>query len=146
VVRAFEDIMKSKRPQRGRGWPCAQTNWDDGIDPKELFRTRSGKGDDRKSRQLCKQVYRTLCCLLPGQFSDPLLQDLTVHSVEPAPDASRLIVAVRLNSPAGHTSEQQILDSLQRIRGRIRTEVAAAICRRKAPEIVFRVSPPGGEP
>jgi len=57
----------------------------------------------------------------------------------PAPYASRLLVAVA-PSPAPEAVEvAAVLERLDRVRGRLRTEVAAAVHRRKAPDLTFRV-------
>jgi ribosome-binding factor A len=132
----------NRKPQKGQRPPCAQLDEDDGIDPREFFRESPHRRDDRKSRQLCKQVYRTLCFLLAGQFADPILQDLSVQSVEPAPDASRLLVTLRLTTLRDRISPEQALASLHRVRSVLRCEVAAAIRRRKAPELVYRLAGP----
>lgn len=115
---------------------------DDGIDPREYFRENAPRGDDRKTRQLCKQVYRTLSFLLAGEFGDAVLQDLTVLAVEPAPDASRLLVSVQLTTLRERVGPARVLESLGRVRGVLRCEVAAAIRRRKAPELIYRLVGP----
>src|SRR5204863_5055994 len=56
----------------------------------------SGAGDTRavrKTLQLCKEVSRTLSCAL-GAAGDARLRDMVVAAVDPAPDASRLMVTV----------------------------------------------------
>ncbi|HOB74556.1 MAG TPA: ribosome-binding factor A [Phycisphaerae bacterium] len=132
----------NRKPRKTERPLCAQLHEDDGIDPKEYFRASPHRRDDRKTRQLCKQVYRTLSCLLAGQFGDPVLQDLSVQAVEPAPDASRLLVTVRLTTLRGQVSPEHVLASLARVRGALRCEVAASVRRRKAPELVYRLAGP----
>lgn len=66
-------------------------------------------------------------------LGDEALQALQVVSVEPAPHSGRLCVTVR--SPDRDLAEQRLAVAA----GRLRTEVAAAINRRKTPEIVFVV-------
>lgn len=122
--------------------PCAQIHPDDCIDPRDFFRTKTRRRDDRKDRQLCKQVYRTLCTLLAGGFADPVIQDLMVESVEPAPDASRLLVTVRPTTLADRVAPATVHQHLCRVATVLRIEVAAAICRRKAPELIYRVAGP----
>lgn len=135
--------MKSNRkPRKPERLPCAQLESDDGIDPREFFRKSSRHRDSRKTHQLCKQVYRTLSYVLAGQFTDPVLQALSIESVEPAPDASRLLATVRLNTSSERVTAQQIMSSLERVRGALRCEVAAAVHRRKAPELAYRVAGP----
>lgn len=118
---------------------CAQLHEDDGIAPHELFRSRRVRRTDHKDLQLCKQVYRVLSTLLAGGFSDPLIQSLVVVSVTPAPDASRLMVSIRSTIAAGGCDVDSVLARLQSIQSILRIEVAASICRRKAPELVYQV-------
>ncbi len=42
--------------------------------------------------QLCRQVAVTLDMVLSGECRDELLQSLRVESVQPAPNASRMLV------------------------------------------------------
>ena len=76
--------------------------------------------------------------VLPGELADPVLQDLSVSKVLPAPDASRLLVLLTTGAEA--ESLPHILDRLERVRGRLRSEVAAAITRKRAPELLFHLS------
>ena len=63
---------------------------------------------------------------------------LLVLSVVPAPNAGRLLVTIALPASAGVPVEE----ALQRVlhaAGHLRSEVAAAVSRRKTPELAFRV-------
>jgi ribosome-binding factor A len=141
--------VNSRRKHRTRGpQACAQLHSDDGIDPRDLFgepSRRSRNKPDWKVFQLCGQVRRTLGAALPGDMADPLLQDLVVESVVPAPDASRLLVTVYRSTPGPMTDaeERDLLDRLDRVQGMLRREVAAAIVRKRAPELTFHVLRPG---
>ncbi len=119
---------------------CGDFHEDDGVDPREYFRkpTRGGHGR-RKTLQLCSQVAETLVLVLAGELEDDLLQELRVASVDPAPDASQL--AVTLCAPHGYDSApmQTIRERLDRVAGRLRCEVAAAITRKRAPRLVFHL-------
>jgi len=97
-------------------------------------------GDQRKLQQLCAQVARSLSITLNGECDDPVLHDLVVHAVAPAPDAGRLQVTVAAMDP--HSDPEMILDHLGRARGVLRNSVAAAIRRHKTPELVFRLALP----
>lgn len=92
---------------------------------------------DRKLQQLCRQVERALSYVVPGDLGDPALQDLSIASVLPAPDASRLLVCI--NTTRAPSEAPLILERLERARGRLRREVAAAVTRKRAPELVFRL-------
>jgi ribosome-binding factor A len=91
----------------------------------------------RKLQQLCRQVHRTLMYLIPGEMADPLLQDLSVQCVLPAPDEGRLLV--RLTSRRSPSEASEILDRLERISGYLRAQVATAITRKRAPELTFHL-------
>jgi ribosome-binding factor A len=68
---------------------------------------------------------------------DPFLNELNVVSVEPAPNTSRLLVTLRLE--LSHESAAEVAAHLERAAGLLRCEVAAAIHRKKVPELAFRV-------
>ena len=124
---------------------CAQPQEDDGIDPRRFFKKHQNTQADRKTQQLCRQVYRILSLLMPGSCDDPFLRNLMIFSVTPAPDAARLLVT--LQAPVTTTVEQldQIMIRLERIKGRLRQEVVTSIHRRRAPDLVFQVQcVPGG--
>jgi len=148
--------------------PAAELFIDDSRTVQEIFRKHPRKNNDRKTRQLCRQVERAVSLALGGQCADPLLQALAVQSVEPAPDASRLMISVYL--PAANTTpdpcaipprdasvEQgsretiaaqaarmsEILARLENVRPLLRREVAAAITRKRAPELVFGLTAQG---
>lgn len=79
---------------------CEEIGEDDGVDPREFFRkTASKRSDNRKARQLCRQVAETLELVLSGDCHEEILQTLHVVSVEPAPDASRLLVTLQSDLP-----------------------------------------------
>ncbi len=94
---------------------------------------------DRKTLQMCSQVQRTLDQLLSGELDDDRLRDLYVSQVTPAPDANRLLVTV---SPLGFAKDfrpDEILLRLAASSGKMRSELARAINRKKTPELMFRV-------
>ena len=79
---------------------CGEIHEDDGVDPREFF--KSGRGprkQDHKAKQLCRQAAETLDQVLSGEIGDPRLACLRVVSVQPAPDASRLLVTVMADCP-----------------------------------------------
>lgn len=112
---------------------------EDGGDPK-LFRAKpwdSPKQAGRKAKQLCSQVRHAL----DGAFAacaDLLIQAAGVVAVDPAPHTGRLrvLVGAPADVPPGALAE-----ALERAAGFLRTEVAAAISRRYAPELAFEVVP-----
>jgi ribosome-binding factor A len=111
----------------------------------------------RKTQQLCAAAARALALALAG-LGDEALRDLTVASVEPAPDDSRLLVTlVPSGPPPGPAAAAapggppppgaaRTLAALEKARGRLRAELAAAICRKRAPHLAFRLGiAEGGE-
>lgn len=72
---------------------------------------------------------------------DPLLQSLTVLEVEPAPDASRLLVTLASDeSSSPHAGFERLHEHLARASGHLRSEVASAITRKRAPVLVYRLA------
>ncbi len=90
-------------------------------------------------RQLCAQVADTLSLVLSGDFGDTVLQSLQVVAVDPAPDASQLVVTVHADLPDETANPAEVLQRLDAVAGKLRYEVARAISRKKAPRLVFRV-------
>ncbi|MFL5338536.1 MAG: ribosome-binding factor A [Gemmataceae bacterium] len=89
----------------------------------------------RKALQLCRQVAQALHLALAG-CGDPVLNDLLVVDVRALPDSTRLRVAVQSATGA---SSAAALARLRQAAGLLRREVAAAIHRRRTPELVFEV-------
>jgi len=106
-------------------------------------RGRGGRGggpaepNGRKALQLCHQVAVTLSEVL-ADCGDPLLQGLRVVGVEPAPDASRLAVALACDD--GRVVDR-VEDHLARASGHLRGEVAQAITRKRAPVLIYHLTP-----
>src|SRR5262245_23720532 len=127
-----------KRVRRDVSSPCDAVGADDGIDPKLLFRPSSRKRGDSGVRRLCSQVREALTFAFAGSCRDEVLLSLFVEDVEPAPDASRLAVTVRAPEDVDVSVARE---HVNRAASMLREEVAASICRRRAPELVFRVLP-----
>lgn len=114
----------------------------DSVDPHQFFESRSPRRVDRKAYQLCRQVSDTLNFVLSGDTGDDVLRGLYVESVDPAPDASRLLVTVAPLDRYDQTPTDVYLTKLGAVSGKLRSEVAASISRRKTPELAFRVIRP----
>src|SRR5262249_3479148 len=114
---------------------------DDGIDPKEFFKPQRKRGKtNHRASQLCRQVAETLDLVLSGDTHDEMLQSLHVVSVAPAPDSSRLLVALWCDLPPELFNQGEIEARLADQSGRLRCAIAAAITRRKTPALAFHVS------
>lgn len=130
--------QRPSHPRRG-DLPCDSMGTDDGMDARDLFRGSSRKKSHHKAHQLCRQVMETINYLLAGDLGDVRLHQIMVDSVTPAPDASRLLVSVRLTDVWSGSDLIEIQAALRGAVGLIRCEVASVVQRKKAPELVFRV-------
>ena len=98
---------------------------------------------ERKSRQFCRQVQRALNLALADRHADDGVNDLFVEEVSPAPDCGHLLVHVVIPPDR---SMAEALGVLRRDAPRLRSEVAMAITRKRAPELSFVPAfPDGGE-
>lgn len=123
---------------------CEQLHPDDCVDPRDFFKSKSSNyKQNRKAKQLCRQVAQTLDLVISGECADEVLQSLHVMEVEPAPDSSRLLVTVYADVSADQFDRELIIGLLNQQMGRLRCEVAAAINRKKVPSLVFNVTGPG---
>ncbi len=114
---------------------CAEPASEDGIDPRYLPRGTPGRVGNRKALQLCRQVEHALSVALEGE----VLRDLTVQSVQPAPDSSRLLVTFSHQGP-GLFEPSEILAALDDARAKLRGIIAAAIHRNKTPDLAFHIA------
>ena len=101
----------------------------------------SGRQAERKARQFCRQVQRALNLALADRHADDGLNDLFVDDVSPAPDCGHLLVHVVI--PADRPVNEA-LAALRRDAPRLRSEVAMAITRKRAPELSFVPAFPDG--
>ena len=111
-----------------------------GVRP--IFGDHESWGDkpDYKTAALCKQVRRILSLTLAGECGDPLLQELIVDEVLPAPNAGRLLVRVLLRARPDITLAD-ILQRLAAVEGLLRHRVGESIARKRTPELTFDVTP-----
>jgi ribosome-binding factor A len=129
-----------RRKQLGFGKP----DFADGLYGGTSDRLSSGRQEERKTRQFCRQVQRALNLALADRDADDGVNDLFVEEVSPAPDCGHLLVHVVI--PADR-SIAEALSALRRDSSRLRSEVAMAITRKRAPELSFVPATPdrGGE-
>lgn len=131
--------MSSHRPSRKDIESlCTDVGPEDGVDPRSL-RASTGREFGRKQMQLCRQAQRTLAEALAA-CGDELLLELEVVGVAPAAGPGRLLVTVRPSPAAPPRDLGEYERRLARALGFLRNEVAAAVHRRKAPELVARVT------
>lgn len=108
--------------RRARPDPSAPVN--------PLFRAPEWQ-PDRKALQLCRQVREALTWVLGSATGDGRL---AVEAVEPLPGGNRLLVKVGVPPDVPLAD---VADRLAAAAPALRTEVAQAITRRKAPELVY---------
>ena len=136
--------MKRKKPSiRKMLLSCDELGPEDGLDPRYEKREQPSRVTNRKALQLCGQVAQTLQAVLTGECGDDLLRELQVESVVPAPNSSRLLVTLTLAVSRSAATVKEVLARLQQAQGQLRAEVAAAINRRRVPELTYRlIGPP----
>ena len=103
-----------------------------------MQRDRRGR-DGHKDLQVCRQVFDALTYAL-AEVDDPMIDDLVLVSVTPAPSAAR----VRVTLMPSHDSidPAAALARLHEIAPELREEVAAEVSRRRVPELVFSIGYP----
>lgn len=101
----------------------------------------SDRQAQRKAQQLCRQVERALNLAFADRNGEDDLGGLFVDEVSPAPDCGRLMVHVVI--PADRPAAD-VISALRRESPRLRSEVAAAITRKRAPELSFIPASPEG--
>lgn len=117
---------------------CADPGPGDGLDPRLESREAPAKVANRKALLLCGEAERTLSAVLAG-CGDDVLRNLVVASVRPAPTSVRLLATVYPAAPMEGVDAAAVLGRLEHAKGLLRTELAAALHRRRAPDLMFRV-------
>jgi ribosome-binding factor A len=109
----------------------------------DVYRSSRQLRHQHKTQQLCRQAFRVLSGAVADLAVDPLLSSVFVESVEPAPDASRLMVRICADVP--FEQALNVHNRLAAVKGRLRADLAAAISRKRAPDLVFCVVPSGAK-
>ena len=136
-AKGLGSIMKSKKLKVTAANLCGASGPDDGIDPRILVnREQKNKDTTRKDRQLCKEVYRALT-LATSNFDLHGALGLTIDSVVTAPAASRLRVAVSFARTVSIDDAEYAVGRLRAATGILREELAAAISRKRVPDLTF---------
>jgi ribosome-binding factor A len=92
-----------------------------------------------KDLQVCRQVFDALSYAL-AELDDPVIDELVLVSVTPAPSAAR----VQVNFVPAHAGVDRdaALARLAALAGELRAEVAAEVSRRRVPELAFHLGYP----
>jgi ribosome-binding factor A len=92
-----------------------------------------------KDLQVCRQVFDALTYAL-AELDDPMIDELVLVSVTPAPSASRVQVTLQ---PAKDGLDHEVaLARLHAVMPALREEVAAELTRKRVPELVFCIEHP----
>lgn len=93
-----------------------------------------------KDLQVCRQVFDALTYAL-ADLDDPLVDELAVASVVPAPSAARVLVTL---VPSRDDVDPEVaLGRVRELADELREEVAAEVTRRRVPVLVFRIERTG---
>jgi ribosome-binding factor A len=97
---------------------------------------RGGGRRHHKDLQLCRQVFDALSYAL-AELDDPLIEELALASVVPAPSSSRVLITLVANRE--DIDCDVALDRVRELADELREEVAAEVTRKRVPELVFRI-------
>jgi ribosome-binding factor A len=141
-VRAQQGSFVLKHQNRGRKQSAFENpDFADALYGESSDRLSSGRQGERKARQFCRQVQRALNLALADRGADDGMNDLFVEGVSPAPDCGHLLVHVTVPSDR---PVAEAISALRRDAPRLRSEVAMAITRKRAPELSFVPTFPDG--
>lgn len=116
---------------------CGSICEDDGRDPREFHETKIERkeSDQYRHERLCQQVAHTLALVLPESVEEPI-RHLQINSVVCGQNTSVLKVKLALPN-CNHEQQTALLESLKSQEGWLRSEVAAAITRKRVPRLAF---------
>ena len=126
-----------KFPQSRRGDRRHSAALSPEVNPDLFFSDAPHTKPDHHTRALCKQVQRTLSTVLSGECADPLLQDLMVLAVLPAPNAGHLLVIVAPRTVDATLAEA--LERLSKVTPLLRARIAQDTTRKRTPGLSFNV-------
>jgi hypothetical protein len=100
-----------------------------------------GRSVAHKDLQVCRQVFDALSLAL-AEVDDPVIEQLALISVEPAPSAARVLVTFAVPAAWSVGDVDGAMERIRELGPELREEVAAEVHRRRAPELVFRIALP----
>jgi len=92
-----------------------------------------------KDQQVCRQVHDALAMAL-ADIDDPILDELALVSVTPAPSAARVLVTF---TASASVDLDAALVRVKALLPALRQEVASEVHRARVPELVARIAPHG---
>jgi ribosome-binding factor A len=130
-----QGITILKQRNRGSKGPhLIDPDFIDALDENESVNRSSRRQIERKTQQFCRQVQRALNFALAERSVGEGIDGLFAEEVSPAPDCGCLLVhvVIPLSLPVA-----EVMGALRRETPRLRSEVASAISRKRAPELCF---------
>jgi ribosome-binding factor A len=132
-----------QRGRRSKESHFIDPDFGDALDENESGSASSRRQVERKTQQFCRQVQRALNFALADRSVCDGFGGLFVEEVSAAPDCGRLLVHVLI---PGGLPVADVMAALGVETPRLRSEVASAITRKRAPELCFvPVSLDGGD-
>lgn len=95
----------------------------------------------QRAARLCKVVERVAASVLEEMGADEVLRHCDVLAVMPGASRARMVIEVGLRLSAQAPGIHDVYRALDDAHGRLRTEVARAINRKRAPLLAFNVVP-----
>jgi ribosome-binding factor A len=120
---------------------CGEIHEDDGVDPRTYFQPKRTQKENRKTRQLCQQVARTINLCL-NDCDDPVVQAMFLIGVQPAPDSSCLLLHIEVD--LDDFDHAVAMNAIREQTARLQFEIARSINRKRVPNLTFSVSAAGG--
>jgi ribosome-binding factor A len=130
----MEILLKHSKRQRRGSTPFVDPDFAFALDACPDKGQRSNRHEQHKTLQLCTQVQHALNLAFASRYTDDATGDLFVDAVLPAPDCRHLLVQVLV--PPG-CAVAEVLTRLRCDAGYLRSRVAMAITRKRAPELSF---------
>jgi ribosome-binding factor A len=127
--------MSRKKFSAAPKFPSAAGLPGDGSDPRYDRDEYGPRVPNRKALQLGSQIQDCLNMCL-ADCGDDLLRELLVESVIPAPDSRQMLVTVAVPKDL---EAARVLDHIARAGGKLRSEAAAAIHRKRVPRLRFQI-------
>jgi hypothetical protein len=134
-VRALQGSFVLKHQNRRRKHSAFEnSDFADALYGASADRLSSGRQGERKARQFCRQVQRALNLALADRNADDGMNDLFVDDLPPAADGGHLLVhvVVPVDRPIAEAPR-----ALRRNAPRLRSDVAMAVTRERAPDLSF---------
>jgi ribosome-binding factor A len=127
------ELVKSRHQRGGRRPSLVDPEFADAF-AGAADHASSRRHAEHKAQQLCRQVQRALNLALADWPGADVVGDMFIDEVTPAPDCGHLLVHVVVPPECPIT---EALSALRQDTPRLRSHVAMAITRKRAPELSF---------